>query len=221
MNISSFMKAEDGAIHSAGRYDYYLNDVLQPISETWQCFKNSRGDLVTDSAREAGQLRLRSRAIAAGEGFKQVLVEWRADDTIQALYKLTEQCCYWQINGGDELEFNLIAAPIYPLMRVYTGPVMKQLARAGGTTIIVPDIRLDIPPRKKLRPYTTERRSGFLGQDEISIQAQQVSCERWSFIGDQYLSDSRFYLDAGGNLLCYSWLQAEGQMWRVERVTAP
>lgn len=218
MNIEGFATAETGVALSAGRYDYYLNNVIQDISETWAVFENSRGEILIDSCRRAGGLMLRSRAVCVGDEFEQVLVEWCADHKIQALYKPFEQCCIWQINDDVEREFPLPVAPIYPLMRVYTGAVIKRIADLGGSAqIIVPDIRLDTAPDKKLQPTVSERRSALLADDDIFLEGRRHKCQRWSFIGDQYDKSSEFWLDAEGNLLCYSWLQAAQQRWRVQR----
>jgi len=219
MNTRRFLKAEGSALLLAGRYDYYLNDVLQPISESWAYYENTGGEVVVDSSRQAGNLSLRSRATCVGEGFDRVLVEWRAAESILSLYDLVDQRCYWQLNGGDTLMLPLADLPIYPLMRVYTGAVIKQLAHRGGSTkIIVPDIRLETPGTQKLQPHYSERHCAFIAAEEIHIQDRRQQCEQWTFIGDQYTSDSRFWLDAKSNLLRYSWQQTPDQMWRVDRV---
>ncbi len=219
MNTDRFAAAEAGIVLSTGRYDYYLNNVMQNVSETWTIFEDKRGEIIVDSSRRAGDITLRSRAVCVADEFEQVLVEWHADDKIQALYSSSEQCCTWQINDCVELLFPLPVTPIYPLMRIYTGAVIKRIADLGGCAqIIVPDIRLDIAPEKKLQPYVSERCSAFLADDEIFLKGRQQKCQRWSFMGDQYDKGSEFWLDAKGSLLCYSWLQAPEKHWRVEKV---
>ena len=219
MNTEMFEKAADTEIQSAGRYDYYLNEVLQPVSETWQCYNNSRDELVIDSSRLAGELTLRSRAICVADDLVQVLVEWHAEDSIQALYDLSAQQCHWQINADAEQMLPLPVAPVYPLMRVFTGGVIKRVGQLGDNApIIVPDIRPDSPLSQKLRPYRATRRCAFIAEEDIHIQGVKARCARWSFIGDQYGEDSRFWLDTQSNLLRYSWLQSPGQAWRVDRV---
>ncbi len=219
MNITVFAKAESGEILSAGRYDYYLNEVLQPVSETWQLYNNSRGELVIDSCRQAGELTLRSRAICVDDDLTQVLVEWHDEHSVQALYDLSAQQCHWQINADAEQVLSLPAAPVYPLMRVFTGGIIKRVAQLGGNApIIVPDIRPDTLANQKLRPYRGTRRCAFIADEEIHVQGAKYRSACWSFIGDQYGEDSRFWLDTQSNLLRYTWLQAPGQAWRVERV---
>ena len=219
MNTRRFAKAEGSAVLAAGRYDYFLNDVLQPISESWQCFENGDGELVVDSTRLAGSLALRSRAISIGNSFDHVLIEWNAEESIKAFYHLSQQCCCWQSTGGNELRLPVSGAVIYPLMRVFTGAVIAQLAQLGGSgKVIIPDIRLQTSTEGKLQPHYSERSCAFVAEDEIYIQNRKQVSERWTFIGDQYSSDSCFWLDANRNLLCYSWSQGPEQLWRVERV---
>jgi len=219
MNTGVFAKAANAVISSAGRYDYYLNEVLQPVIETWQCYNNSCGELVIDSSRQAGELTLRSRAICVEDNVTQVLVEWHAEDSIQALYDYNAQQCHWQINAEAQQILALTPSPIYPLMRVFTGAIIKRVAQLGGNApIIVPDIRTDTLGNQKLRPYRATRSCAFIADEEIRIQGGKYRCGCWSFIGDQYGEGSRFWLDAHNNLLRYSWLQAPGQAWRVDRV---
>ncbi|MFT5889816.1 MAG: hypothetical protein ACI9BO_002644 [Zhongshania sp.] len=220
MKFLDYKLAENAVAEAAGKYLYFKNDELQPIVETWQQYRNTVGEKIIHSTRQLdGVFRLTSQALVSASLFTQVSMQWQSEHTVDAVYDTDNKQCYHQLDAGKSMSLALPDAPIYPLMRVYTGALIKHISRLGGEAdIVIPDIRPNNSANEKLLPLLSTRRCEFHGNEEIILAGEKLACERWSFIGDQYSSDSEFWLSAEGLLLRYCWPQDDISNWRVELV---
>ncbi len=209
---------------AGGEYCYYKNGVRQAIIERWWQWQDAAGEywLASDRELDSG-LCISTRARLQSGRVVEASVRWQGDCLIEARFDRAAGLCFWQRDGGELQSIALpSAAPLYPLMRIYTGAVIKELAELGGEAdIVIPDIRPQTPSAEKLQPLLSSRRCALLADDTIVIAGRQLAAEKWRFVGDQYSDDSVFWLSHSGRLLRYSWQQDPETAWRVELVDRP
>ncbi|CAA0081226.1 Uncharacterised protein [Zhongshania aliphaticivorans] len=207
-----------GKALAAGEYVYYLNDELQAIKEQWCRYEQDGGiELIESSRALTDVFELRSQAILSEGMFKQVRIQWRAEQDVDVFYDNEAGVCYRQIDGQEQPETVLPAGPIYPLMRIYTAALIQHIAKCGGNTqVVIPDIRPASSAQEKLLPLLTSRQCEYLGDEVISTETMEIPCERWTFKGDQYSSGDLFYINRAGILARYCWQQDSQSQWRVE-----
>ncbi|WP_372865476.1 hypothetical protein [Spongiibacter sp.] len=212
-------------LQARGEYRYYKNGQLQPIAESWRQGGDAAGERWLESERciDSGLI-IASRANLRGNLVSRVSLSWRAAScVIEAHYDRERGLCQWQLAGGESQSMAIPpAVPLYPLMRIYTGAVIKELAELGGEAdIVIPDIRPQTAEREKLQPLLSRRRCQYLGTADIDLQGRVRRAEKWRFSGDQYRAGSEFLLSDSGRLLRYDWQQDAQSQWRVELVEQP
>lgn len=210
----------------AGRYLYFLNDELTEVKESFQCEPTASGQLFLRSTREVSGLTISVVAwIDAGVVIAFEL-DWDSGDApvIKASYSLRgDSIEYSRSVGGTVTHAKAVIAgehvsPIlYPLMRVFTGSVMRQLATDGGScSVLVPSISQPDSPKNMLLPDITKRRVVALGDCELQhVDGASIQCSLWQFIGGQYGADARFWLDESNHLQRYCWRQDNTRQWDV------
>lgn len=215
----------DETLVDKGEYIYYENDVRQPISEHWLQSENNQGDTVIRSWRQAGDS-VRLSAYAEYRDGRRVLASlcWEEGDCrIHADYDLMAGSCYWQRGDSerwfDSEKLELESVLVYPLMRIFTGEIIRDIANNNGSdNIVVPDIRPDTLTADKLKPLLSGREVRLIAEDELAVSGGVETASCWEFTGDQYTPGSKFYLDINDRLLRYCWSQSERSHWRVELV---
>jgi|GEM_PF-7119643 hypothetical protein len=101
----------------------------------------------------------------------------------------------WQLSAS---------AVFFPLMRVFTGRVIRQIAAQGGQAqVIVPDIRRPQDTETLLVPMSEARRVQWLGDERIAAWPD-TPCDVFSYVGGAYDASARFYL-AGDLLVRYTF----------------
>ena len=205
----------------SGSYRYRLNGEVAPVEEHWSLTDASAGTRRGESWRRAGDTRVTVTAEIQSGAVRACEVEWQSPDIprIAAQFEHTGSAIRWRRTQGSAVAEGDAgtAAILYPLMRVFTGPVISALAAKGGAgEVLVPDISTaDV--ETLLLPQVSLRRVVCEGEDHLQDYPGR-RCRRWQFIGGQYDPTAKFWLDEHSRLLRYQWTQGENQLWQVELV---
>ena len=109
----------------------------------------------------------------------------------------------------------------YPLMRVFTGPLV--VASVPGLDLVVPDVADPTDLDRFLGPVTSSRTAEVLGERPVVVDGVEHAATAYRWIGGAYGEDgAEFVVDAGGLLLSYAVTQPSGR-WEVTlaEVTGP
>ncbi|QFU76470.1 hypothetical protein EY643_12825 [Halioglobus maricola] len=206
-----------------GSYLYLLNDEPVPVKETWSVTRLDEGALAIASERAAPGIAIRVAARVVRGQLSEFDVDWQADgaNPIRARYRLDVNsgwCGCREIDGNVE-DFTPLGSELvgYPLMRIFTGSVIAELAAARGAgQVLVPSIGSPQELDTLLLPDISRRAVHLLGTEDLQNPAGSITpCERWQFIGGQYTEDAAFWLNSGGRLARYTWHQSPEQRWDV------
>lgn len=208
-----------------GCYQYYRNDQLMPVVEPWTIHRLPDGRLVTRSERDSSTFgnRLRVHSISSASGIDEFEVEWlrlsdNATEKLSALYRI-EQGSIEVTRSGVLGETEVLSAPlpagcvISPLMRIYTGSVIRQLLKAGRSQVLVPWIRDPNNLDRLLEPLFSEREARFQEEGAVAVGEELFSAQRFEYYGGEYEPGTLFWLDDKDVLLRYRWQQDEDTVW--------
>ena len=106
---------------------------------------------------------------------------------------------------------------LFPLMRVFTGPLISRLLTQGGSgEVVVPCIDDPAAVDELLWPRTSERRATMLQRNTTQlVSGRDVPCILCEYEGDQYGPGTRLWVDGEQRLLRYHWRQNADQFWDV------
>lgn len=211
---------------SSGRYLYFLNDQLIKVEESFQCAPTADGQLCVRSTRKAPGLTISVAARIEAGVVSAFELGWDAGDApiIEASYALQGDSVEFSRSIGGTVTHPKAAISgdyvnpiLYPLMRVFTGSVIRQLAAEGGPcTVLVPSISQPDSRKSLLLPDVSKRRVVALGECDLQqMDGAAIQCSLWQFIGGQYGPDARFWLDQSHQLQRYCWRQDEARQWDV------
>lgn len=201
-----------------GSYIYRLNGEPAPVEESWEISNEAGAVQYWNSERIAGDTRISVAAEVENGKVRQCGIRWKsgAAVAIDATYRDTPDGLAWRRTQGEEIGSGVVsgeATILYPLMRVFTGLVIAQLAQRGGEgPVLVPDIGSS-EVNRLLLPDLSQRRVALQGDDRLP---DWPHCQRWQFIGGRYDNTAAFWLDSDNRLLRYQWQQSPGQLWEVE-----
>lgn len=206
-----------------GSYRYRLNGEIAPVEESWTLTESTGCVQFVESRRTAGDVSLAVTAELASGRVQSCDVEWQSASVpcVHARFELTGPGVIWRRTVGNSAAEGLVSSEsreevlLYPLMRIFTGPVIRTLARTGGEgQVLVPDISI-ADQAELLLPDVSIRKAVCEGEDHLK-EHPGISCQRWLFIGGQYGETARFWLDEQSRMLRYRWLQSESQLWEVD-----
>jgi hypothetical protein len=124
-----------------------------------------------------------------------------------------------QINdvAGEQSEIELPEnALIYPLLHVFTGKVIKQIASRNGQSVPVFLPRIDDLDDPKVLSVIFDDCSAYQdGQDTISLAGRNILVSRYRFIGGLYTKEAAFWLDEHDLLIASEYQLENGHHWRV------
>lgn len=211
----------------SGVYHYRLNGEPAAVEERWQRHRLAGGDLRVSSSRSAPGVALTVDALVRDEQVRRFDVVWRAAGRpeLRAAYSLSPQRVLVERRvGGAAAQAEELPLPpgqasplLFPLMRIFAGPVIAQLLDNGGRGVVVlPFIADPAAQARLLRPTASEREARLVAADEeLELAGAQFRCRQCQYLGDQYGTDSRFWLAGDNMLVRYRWQQAPGQDWEV------
>jgi hypothetical protein len=110
-------------------------------------------------------------------------------------------------------------AVISPLMRIFLGPAIRQVAergQGGPIPVLVPYLENPRDTARLLGPAFDTRQASLQGEETIVLHGRGVRAERWRYLGNRYDEQSQFWLDADGLLLRYRFQQAADLVWEAK-----
>jgi hypothetical protein len=106
-----------------------------------------------------------------------------------------------------------VAGVPYPLMRVFTGPLVVR--SVAGLDVVVPDVADPGDLGRFLAPVTSSRTAVLLGERGVVVDGVERAGTAYRWIGGAYGEDgAEFVVDPGGLLLSYAVTQPSGR-WDV------
>ncbi len=210
----------------AGSYLYSLNGESVDIQETWLIDGDLSGECRIVSTRRAGDVELQVDATQCVGLVERFEVHWRdADGVIDAKYDVKDGAPIVEWLDQDTQRSEDIRPPqffandlplFYPLLRVFTGPIIRSLiARGGEGLVLLPNIETSTARSDLLRPLCSVRHAGIAGEQESLVGEGDTAAQLCTFVGGHYDEKSRFWLAADNLLERYEWQQAPDQLWEV------
>jgi hypothetical protein len=122
-------------------------------------------------------------------------------------------------NAGERFDEVMALPPntvIYPLGRIFTGSVIKQLVAQhdGKAMVFVPNIT-DLRSERLLVGIVEERSARLLGDETIEFNNKTVATKRYQFIGGSYTQDAMFWVDEQDTLIRYRYPAPDDHTWTV------
>ncbi len=194
-----------------GSYVYFLNGEQMDIREGWQVRPAPPGRLIR-SERSAYGTTLSVDAVETGGRLTRFDVRYRAGATdIRAWYEVDGQEVRVQrlVNGREEYRHVRTEALfiVSPIMRVFTGGVIRQLVALGQPgCVLVPWLFDPAQAERFLLPHFDTRSARLLEKDG--------AMDVYEYIGEQYDANARFWVDARSILARYNWQQGD-KSWDV------
>lgn len=211
----------------SGVYHYRLNAQDTAIEERWQRYRHASGEWQVRSSRRVPGLELRVDARLSAGLVSRFDVAWcqaggpqlRAEYDLVADRVVARRCLAPQPATTEDLVFAGSATPplLFPLMRIFTGPLIAGLLRGGGRgAVVLPFIVDPADHARLLRPVLSEREARVVEEGvELELAGARQQCRRCEYLGDQYGTGDRFWLGPDDLLVRYQWQQSAQQHWDV------
>jgi hypothetical protein len=215
-----------------GRYEYSCDGRTMPVQDSWQLGLNEQGQRIVVSQRLVGEqgfgMEVRARL---QEGLvTECEVRWRDEvDEVHAHYALQPTTAepamgdpiiaHWSgPNGPQQAELEGHNRLLFPLMRIFMGPLLLKLdQRREGLEVVSPDIVDPSQRGKLLAPRISFRSARPMAGDAATQGAQELGADISAFIyhGDEAERDAHCFLDSRGLLIGYDWPSSTGRLWQV------
>ncbi|MFT6958627.1 MAG: hypothetical protein ACJAYC_003647 [Halieaceae bacterium] len=217
-----------------GFYHYSLNGKPAEVSETWSLEGELTGECRITSKRAAPGTNISVAALVSRGAVQNFSVDWSdgAAENISAQYDLQGDNPIVTRRGIGNTELEVIKVAIetrheppllFPLMRIFTGPLIARLLeRDSNSTVVLPDIADPADELKLLKPLISKRSAKLLGEEMISAtDGEELLCRGCEYSGGEYTAESRFWLAADDLLERYQWQQSPELFWDVRLQRAP
>ena len=224
----STAKPNNSVLLASGIYQYLLNDQVQDIVEPWWLYQSEAGWVLhSDRVVGAGELCIKTQSLWQKGTLKTVDIGWYADSAATPQRQVSYSCeSSRRIVYSDHDDLALPAQQdvicqensilMFPLMRIYMGAIIAGLQQQGGEgEVLVPWIKDPQQHTRLLTPSISIRRVKFLGEDRIDQDGELISAKCFSYHGEQYGEDTKFWIHKGV-LQCYRWHQDSVGDWLVK-----
>jgi hypothetical protein len=216
-----------------GRYHYSCDGRDMPVQDSWQLGRDSRGRRLLISQRLVGDagFGIEVRAFLAAGLVNECRVRWRDQvDEVNARYKLQPaegasaqfgdpiEAHWTGPNGPQQTLLEGGGRLLFPLMRIFMGPLLFKLSQfADGCEVVTPDIVDPSQRGKLLAPRVSHRLARLLAGDAASQGAHDLGADVSAYIyqGDEAERDAHCYVDKRGLLVGYDWPSSSGRLWQV------
>ncbi len=207
----------------SGRYVYSGADAAAGISEHWEKYALPDGEHLIVSTRTvqdpAVTLRVQTRHF--GDQLCEAWFDFDGETRVRANYLFADGghlLLRHQVGDNPITEEKLDASEcglLFPLLRVYTGPMLREILDDGGSAqVLVPRLDCVDEPENLLRASVSERSVETAGPAQIELDGRPQDCEALLFRGGPYIDGAKCWLD-GDLLLAYEWQQSDRSRWRV------
>jgi hypothetical protein len=216
------------AERSRGRYRYTRDGEPMPVDERFVLGEIAPGVVrvrstritATPTARLEVDVRIsggRTDAVVRWTGSapgvaREARAEYSGEDGAVAVTRVVDGVVHEPVAA---------AGAVYPLMRVFTGPLV--VGSVAGLDVVVPDVADPGAVDRFLAPVTSSRTAEVLGGRAVVVDGVERAGTAYRWIGGAYGEDgAEFVVDPGGLLLSYAVTQPSGR-WEVAlaEVTGP
>ena len=235
--------AAEEKLLASGVYVYFLNDQPTGVTEPWSIHRWPDGSYCTRVERDAraafGTIILVeafSHTPLATDGLQRFVVKQfnanhAATNDVSAAYSFADQMCALAVTvarsvNGQALPREELSLPenavVSPLMRVFLGPVIRQVCELGKgqpVPVLIPSLENMLDPDTLLRPQFDYRQAALLGNEDLEIDGRVWPARRFQYLSNHYDAQSQFWLDEADVLLRYRFHQSAEQVWDT-RLTA-
>ncbi|WP_444929898.1 hypothetical protein ACJJIF_19290 [Microbulbifer sp. SSSA002] len=216
-----------------GRYHYSCDGREMPVQDSWQLGDDEQGRRSLISRRLVGEQGFGIEVFASLDGglVSECEVYWRDEvDEVSAHYKLIPEdgkrpalgddieVCWTGPNGPQHLNLEGEQRLLFPLMRVFMGPVLSRLVQhERGLEVVSPDIVDPSQRGKLLSPRVSHRTAKPMVGDVSGQKAQELGADICAYIyqGDEAERDAHCYVDSRSLLVGYDWPSSTGRLWQV------
>ncbi|WP_444889566.1 hypothetical protein ACJJH9_15130 [Microbulbifer sp. DLAB2-AF] len=216
-----------------GRYHYSCDGREMPVQDSWQLGFDAFGRRSLVSQRLVGDrgFGIEVFALLNNGLVSECQVNWRDEvDEVSAHYHLCfpegqpprlgdEIEANWSgPNGPQELRLGGENRLLFPLMRVFMGPLLKTLVKhQAGLEVVSPDIVDPSQRGKLLAPRVSHRTARIMAGDQASQRSQDLGPDISGYIyqGDEAERDAHCYVDNRSLLVGYDWPSSTGRLWQV------
>ncbi len=216
-----------------GSYRYLLNGQPTDVLESWEIEGQWNTDCRVSSRRLAPGVEIEVTATLSRGVVQSFDTQWRSGlspadtaGTVSARYQLRDDqvLVRWCGAGSDGEELVELAhdankppALLFPLMRIFTGPLITRLLERGGVgDVVLPSIGDPADTPNLLRPQCSERTARVVAQEQLQCaDGVERLLRRCEYTGDQYTSGSYFWLGEDEVLERYQWQQSPDLLWDV------
>lgn len=203
---------------ASGEYHYYENGKLRNIVEPWSLYRGSGGEFFISSQRlvkDAGICIEVEAALVDGR-CQQALLSWHQNGSEQgASYRFNARGLEELLRDGSREavapQFDLF----FPLMRVFTGPLLVNLLQRSPAKVLVPWIKDPAQRELLFTADISERSVEHVGRMQVSDGEVQML----EYNGGQYEQAANCILADGAWLQAYSWKMRQDALWEVRLAT--
>jgi hypothetical protein len=236
-NITSI--AADETLVASGVYVYFLNEQPTGVTESWSIHRLPDDSYCTRAERDARaafgttiRVEAFSQTPLATDDLQRFTVtqynaNHAATSDVRAEYLFANQTAIvtrsvnGQVMPSEELSLPANTV-VSPLMRVFLGPVIRQvLAHGNGqpVPVLVPSLEQMLDPETLLRPLFDFRQAALLGTEDIEVDGRWLPARRFQYLSNHYDAESQFWLDETDLLLRYRFVQSSEQIWDTRLTT--
>jgi hypothetical protein len=181
---------------ASGSYRYLLNGQSTEVAESWDIEGELAAECQISSLRVAPGVEIEVTAGLSNGKVQHFTSVWRSGsgETISAQYLLQAErvLVTWRAADSTTEEVievfhaGAISRPLlFPLMRIFSGPLIAQILRLGGEgNVILPDINDPGDGGRLLRPLSTQRRARVIESDAVlSLDGIDLPCRACEYTG--------------------------------------
>ncbi|MFI2811702.1 MULTISPECIES: hypothetical protein [Microbulbifer] len=216
-----------------GRYYYSCDGREMPVRDYWQLGRDEADRQVLISQRLVGSERfgLEVGAVLDRGLVTECELSWRDEvDEVTARYRLLGEGpgaqmlgndieAHWSgPNGPQEARVGGRSRLLFPLMRIFMGPLLLKLEQCErGLEVVSPDIVDPSQRGKLLAPRVSHRTARAMSSVGTNQGAHELGPDVVGYIyqGDEAERDAHCYVDERGLLVGYDWPSSTGRLWQV------
>ncbi len=200
---------------ACGEYHYFENGVRCNIVEPWSISRGEEGEVQVVSSRQIADADSELSVEASIRAEQQVFdLCWRQGGAqTWARYVVSSGELTHLTRDGVQDSRGYTFDCFFPLMRVFTGPLLCALAARGPAQVLVPWIKDPSESSMLFSADISERQVEFLGSKDA------VRC--FSYQGGQYEQAANCLVSERGWLLAYAWEMQSGSHWDVRLAGSP